>query len=634
MSAGLPGDGITYINDDGKEVKIDKAGRPYPVGKDGFRLMKTTRPPEYTPDEWAMMRKYYTEEEKAEVKGGGKKKKDGPKSKESEISAPAEAQTLQMPGGKRIRAMLRNRWGGVDWQYNWGLRKNISKIKNPLDGKHLAELDWVRIVVNPVDGVVVLMDSKQSQDVLRRNVQLEKEFACLVVIYAWKFKSEERSRSTPNWTKAVASVIERQRDEAELISGTDPTVDALTDFTWYEWEESAEVVSGKVPLALPAIGENGEAKKYPSMPCVTSERIQHREKAVKVVRFFDALVSRPVGRKEMLTNPDALASMKKEWSGLIDQGVFDLGAVREYDAVAREAKAKGEEIHMARAHGICVEKHSQLPVGDPKRKFKGRGVLLGNQVKNQSFEAAMFQDLGNSPASFEASRWADFLGCHDGWDVQMADAVQAYIQATLRGTPCWIELPPEAVPSECNWGKYRRPVVPLRKALYGHPDAGTFWEQHCDESVRAVGFEPIGEEWPSVYIHEKLQLVLVVYVDDFKMAGPQKNLAQGWSMLRTRLKIEPETGLDMYLGCNQSKGNVTLGNGHRATTVTYDMEQFLRSCVDRYLEVAGDVKLNKVVTPELHEETKNHVSRKPAKEGPSVVCNWCNNLVPTDGSAK
>ena len=180
---------------------------------------------------------------------------------------------------------------------------------------------------------------------------------------------------------------------------------------------------------------------------------------------------------------------------------------------------------------------------------------------------------------------------------------------------------PEAAPIECNWGRYRRPVVPSRKALHGHPDAGTFWEQHCDESGRAVGFEPVGEEWPSVYIHEKLQPVLVVYVDDFKRAGPQKNLAQGWSMLRTRLKIEPETRLDMYLGCNQSKGTVTLGNGHRVTTVTYDMEQFLRSCVDRYLEVAGDVKLNKVVTPGIHEETKDHVSRKPAKEGPSVVCN-------------
>ena len=191
------------------------------------------RPPEYTPAEWAMMRKYYTEEEKAEVKGGGKKKKKEPKSKGPEISTPAEAQTLQMPGAKRIRAMLRSRWGGVDWQYNWGLRKNVSKIKNPQDGKHLAELDWVRIVVNPVDGVVVLMNSKKSQDVLRQSIQLEKEFVCLVVIYAWKFISEERARPTPNWTKAVASVIDRHGDEAELISGPDPTDNTPTDFTWY-----------------------------------------------------------------------------------------------------------------------------------------------------------------------------------------------------------------------------------------------------------------------------------------------------------------------------------------------------------------------------------------------------------------
>ena len=147
VSAGLPGDGVTYVNDDGKEVKIDKAGsRWLQVDEDD----ETSRI-----YEWAMMRKYYTEEEKAEVKGGGKKKKEEPKSKGSEISTPSETQTLQMPGAKRIRAMLRNRWGGVDWLYNWGLRKNVSKIKNPQDGKHLAELDWVRIVVNPVDGVVV-----------------------------------------------------------------------------------------------------------------------------------------------------------------------------------------------------------------------------------------------------------------------------------------------------------------------------------------------------------------------------------------------------------------------------------------------------------------------------------------------
>ena len=177
VSAGLPGDGVTHVNDDGKEVKIDKAGRSYPVGKDGFRLMKTTS-------------RIYSRR----------------------MGNDKEAQTLQMPGAKRIRAMLRNRWGGVDWQYNWGLRKNVSKIKNPQGGKHLAELDWVRIIVNPVDGVVVLMDSKKSQDVLRQSVQLEKEYVCLVVIYA-----VGRRR------------LHRQKDKAELVSGPDPTDDTPTD---------------------------------------------------------------------------------------------------------------------------------------------------------------------------------------------------------------------------------------------------------------------------------------------------------------------------------------------------------------------------------------------------------------------
>ena len=41
----------------------------------------------------------------------------------------------------------------------------------------------------------------------------------------WKFISEERTRPTPNWTKAVASVITRHEDEAEPVSGPDPTDD-------------------------------------------------------------------------------------------------------------------------------------------------------------------------------------------------------------------------------------------------------------------------------------------------------------------------------------------------------------------------------------------------------------------------
>ena len=48
-----------------------------------------------------------------------------------------------------------------------------------------------------------------------------------------------------------------------------------------------------------------------------------------------------------------------------------------------------------------------------------------------------------------------------------------------------------------------------------------------------------GEEWPSMYFHKKLKLLLVIYVDDLKLAGPEENLTKGWEMLRSKLNIEP-----------------------------------------------------------------------------------------------
>eukprot|EP00435_Cladocopium_sp_Y103_P061888 s184_g23.t1 len=318
------------------------------------------------------------------------------------------------------------------------------------------------------------------------------------------------------------------------------------------------------------------------------------------------------------------ASMLKEWKGLRDQGVFDFSMVREYDDVVREAKKNKEEVHMARVHGICVEKNYQLPQGDVRRKFKGRGVLLGNQVKNQNWEAAFFQDLGNSPASFEASRWADFYGCLPGHDVKLADALQAYIQAKLTGPLCWVEIPTDAWPPGFEYWKFRGPVVRLDKALYGHPDSGTMWEKHCDTQVRTINFQPIGEEWPSMYFHPELKLLLVIYVDDLKLAGPEENLAKGWELLRSVLRIEPETDLGLYLGCVLSKGESKLHDGTKVKTFTYNMEGLLKLSVEKYLENVGkDTKLKKVSTPSLPEETKNSPYRAPVPGGKTVQCPWC-----------
>ena len=216
------------------------------------------------------------------------------------------------------------------------------------------------------------------------------------------------------------------------------------------------------------------------------------------------------------------------------------------------------------------------------------------------------------------------FGCLPGHNVQLADAIQAYIQASLTGVACWVERPDEAWPPWVNRKNFRRPVVRLIKALYGHPDAGTMWEKHCDQAVKRLGFVPIGPNWPSMYYYSKLNLLLVVYVDDLKLAGPEANLAKGWTMLRSLLNIEPETDLGMYLGCTLKTGESRLKDGTRVSTMTYDMESFLDQCVEKYKEIVGkDVVLKYVATPSLPEDPKQHPARAPCSKGAMNICPWC-----------
>ena len=192
----------------------------------------------------------------------------------------------------------------------------------------------------------------------------------------------------------------------------------------------------------------------------------------------------------------------------------------------------------------------------------------------------------------------------------MADAIQAYIQALLTGVPCWVELPGEAWPPWVKLNGFRRPVCRLRKALYGHRDAETMWEQHCHKAVTELGFVPVGDEWPSLFYHKGMKLLLAVYVDDLKMAGPKQNLAKGWELLRTRLRLEP--------------------GGTEVNTVTCDMETYLDMTVKK---VSGlkESNLQSVTAPSLPAETKNHPARAPVVPGAkSCKCTWCANELPLD----
>ena len=271
--------------------------------------------------------------------------------------------------------------------------------------------------------------------------------------------------------------------------------------------------------------------------------------------------------------------------------------MREYSDVAREARRTGKTVHFGRVFPICVEKDAELKRPEALKVYKGRVVFQGNQVKDQFGDWAIFQEIASAPASIAAAKAADAYGLLHGNGVEQCDAEQAYIQSKLRGDPTWVSLPEEEWPK--HWkGKYTHPVCPLVLSLYGHPASGAYWEQHCEAKLKQVGFVPITEEWRSCFWHPRLKCMLVVYVDDFKLAGPDKFRPEAWRLIGQQIKTDKPKPSARFLGCEHRVITVTKQGGPFMDTGTdthpqpkpgtrmaiWDQTKFMQSCVDVYLE--------------------------------------------------
>ena len=98
------------------------------------------------------------------------------------------------------------------------------------------------------------------------------------------------------------------------------------------------------------------------------------------------MVARPVGQKELMQNPKAQASLDVEWEKLMKKRAWDMDmeSVCEWERVSGDSQKSGRKVHVGEIFEICVEKGSELPEGDPLRKFKGHTVFQGHNVKGES----------------------------------------------------------------------------------------------------------------------------------------------------------------------------------------------------------------------------------------------------------
>ena len=270
-----------------------------------------------------------------------------------------------------------------------------------------------------------------------------------------------------------------------------------------------------------------------------------------------AMVAQLVKDKATLKSDECQKALRKEWDNLLSRKCWDINKAEKWKVVKARADKAGETIHLGSLLELVYEKHSELDPG--KRQLKGRVVFLGNQVKDQHGASAVFEEMASAPAGMEASRYCDAWGCYEGHTTQQADAEQAYTQAFLGGKiKTWIKVP--IWQRNPEWNDNELYVVPLEKALYGHPRSGADWELKCETAIKALDFTPVGDglEWRSCFYHKELKLMLMVYVDDFKLSGPTEAVTAMWQKFKElpkdiRIELGPPENLGQFLGCMHEK---------------------------------------------------------------------------------
>ena len=135
--------------------------------------------------------------------------------------------------------------------------------------------------------------------------------------------------------------------------------------------------------------------------------------------------------------------------------------------------------------------------------FKGRVVLRGDIVKDNSGSYAVFTEQGSSASQMTAAKIMDIISRLPGCDGQAADAVSAKTQVKMEDTPkllknpqsecpdIWIRLPRHKWPK--SWSSMEDPVVLLERNLYGHPLAGLLWERQFEKILLKHGWEKVSK---------------------------------------------------------------------------------------------------------------------------------------------
>ena len=307
---------------------------------------------------------------------------------------------------------------------------------------------------------------------------------------------------------------------------------------------------------------------------------------------------------------------------------------------------------------ICHLKNAELEA--KHQKHKGRVVLRGDIVKDDSGSYAVFTEQGSSASQMTAARVMDIISRVPGCAGQAADAVSSKTQVKMEDAHKLLKIPNRNVQTfgfvyHDRNGQNHGPVWKTHSFLLSEICTVTFWQDcYGKGSLRKSYLSTVGRKFP---FRNAYSYTVKKDYSCLCMCTIQKRLERNKILIRcgkysTKKSIweKPTSSLDhVYLGCTQRQCEISrdivdnyrtmfesrisaggteklpCSENLRISSWSYDMEGHAKKCVERYCELANRTtqQLYNVPTPCIDD----HHFKEEETKSVGELSNVCSQIV-------
>ena len=112
------------------------------------------------------------------------------------------------------------------------------------------------------------------------------------------------------------------------------------------------------------------------------------------------------------------------------------------------------------------------------------------------------------------------------------------------------------------------------RALYGHPEAGAFWEAKLFDNMKNQDWATI-QGSGNVFQHSATRAIMVVYLDDMLLLAKLKHTGKICRALEKAVHFKnPESTLQRYFGARYNFDNYDYTTRNAARKITTDMDDY------------------------------------------------------------